>query len=262
MISAFGKRSDLTGERGVQGAGCRSSCPNARRHGFSLVELIVVMSVTLLLTGLMMPALIQIRENAHRVICASNLRQVGLATVLYADDHSGNLPPSRFSEPGGNKQEMMAVHLGMGPEEWEGLGWLYVGRYFTAPQIFYCPSHHGVHQYDRYEELYRHPSDHGQRIYSNYHYAGPTNWVEGTRRRIDRGEEVVLVTDGLRTFRDFNHKVGLNVLRGDNSVRWHEDSTGQIKNTLPPIPPDDEPPGEGSTDDLYGKIWDLLRETQ
>ena len=102
------------------------------------------MSVTLVLTGLMMPALIQIREHAHRVICSSNLRQVGLATVLYADDHSGNLPPSEFSEPGGNKQEMMAVHLGLGPEEWEGLGWLYVERYFTAPQILYCPSHHGV----------------------------------------------------------------------------------------------------------------------
>ena len=41
-----------------------------------------------------------------------------------------------------------------------------------------------------------------------------------------------------------------------------EDSTGQIKNTIPPIPPDDEPPGEGSTDDVYGKIWDLLRETE
>ncbi len=260
MTRAVGKRSDSTGERGVRWAGGRTSGPTVRRsfRGFSLIELIVVMTVTLMLTGLMMPALVQIRENAHRIICASNLRQIGLATVLYADDHNNNLPPSQFAEPGGNKQEMMGVHLGFGPENWEGLGWLYFEKYFAAPQILHCPSHHGQHQYERYEELYRRPSDTKQRIYSNYHYAGPTDWAEGTRRRLDQGEQIVLATDGLRTFRDFNHKVGLNVLRGDNSVRWREDTTGQVKNMIPPVPPEDEPPGDGFTD-LYAKIWDLLR---
>jgi type II secretory pathway pseudopilin PulG len=68
--------------------------------GFSLLELIVVMSVTVLLTGLLLPALIKVRENAHRVICSSNLRQVGLATVMYADNNNGDLPPSQFGERG------------------------------------------------------------------------------------------------------------------------------------------------------------------
>ncbi len=130
--------------------------PSGRRRafGFSLIELIVVMTVTLVLTGLLLPALVQVRENAHRVICSSNLRQIGLATVMYADGENGRLPPSEFALPGGSKQEMMAVHRGGAPENWEGLGWLHAREYFKGPQVLYCPSHVGDHTFQRYQQQY------------------------------------------------------------------------------------------------------------
>ncbi len=220
------------------------------------------MTVTLVLTGLMLPALVQIRENAHRVICSSNLRQIGLATVMYADDENGRLPPSEFALPGGSKQEMMAVHRGGAPENWEGLGWLHAREYFKGPQVLYCPSHVGDHTFQRYQQQYlrlrqrpdtvRAEQPDVGRIYSNYHYAGPDDWERQTPRRLDR--RLVLATDGLRSVRDFNHKVGMNVLRGDNSVTWLDDTAGQIRQMLPAGLGDEQ----GDDEDLYARIWDLI----
>ena len=253
----------MSGERGRHWQGCLAPLPSGRRRafGFSLIELIVVMTVTLVLTGLLLPALVQVRENAHRVICSSNLRQVGLAAVMFADDNNA-LPPSEFGEPGGSKQEMMAVHRGGSPGNWEGLGWLHAREYFKGPQVLYCPSHVGDHTFQRYQQQYlrlqRHPDTvraeqpDVERIYSNYHYAGPKDWERQTPRRLDR--RLVIATDGLRSVRDFNHKVGMNVLRGDNSVTWLDDTAGQIRQMLPAGLGDEQ----GDDEDLYARIWDLI----
>ena len=214
------------------------------------------MSVTMILTGLMLPALIQVRENAHRVICSSNLRQIGLATVLWADTNNGRLPPSDYGQAsGGFKSEMMAVHRGGNEGAWEGLGWLHALEYFKGPQVLYCPSHLGDHTFQRYENQYLRPNK--MKIYSNYHYAGPVDWT-GTvpiARRLGRGgERLVIATDGLRSVRDFNHQDGMNVLRGDNSVRWLDDSAGQVKKMLPGHLLEDPDKDQ----QLYTDIWELI----
>ena len=209
------------------------------------------MTVTLALTGLMLPALVQVRENAHRVVCSSNLRQVGLATVMYADEHNGDLPYSYYALPGKNKREMMAARRGKMEDAWEGLGWLWHYMYFNGAEILYCPSHTGEHPYDRYEKYYNTPSL--PRIYTNYHYAGQLDWETGRKRRLDKGVGLVIATDGMRTLRDFNHRTGLNVLRGDNSVNWL-DNTTDIVHMLPAG--SSELPDGG--DDTYANIWRIL----
>ena len=55
--------------------------------GFSLIELLVVISIISLLVGILIPALSRARESAKRTVCSSNLRQIGLATRLYVNEY-------------------------------------------------------------------------------------------------------------------------------------------------------------------------------
>src|SRR5581483_11426165 len=65
-----------------------------RRGGFTLVELLVVIGVIALLIGMLMPALTRARGQANRVVCQSNLRQVGVAMLMYADENGGWVFPT------------------------------------------------------------------------------------------------------------------------------------------------------------------------
>ena len=62
------------------------------RKGFSLLELLVVLSITSLLTGLLMPTFSTAREGARRVTCGAHQRELGHAITMYAGDQRGKLP--------------------------------------------------------------------------------------------------------------------------------------------------------------------------
>lgn len=229
------------------GAGRADARP--ARSAFSLIDLLVSMTIISVLIGLLLPSISGVRELTRRVICASNTRQHGLALAMFAEDYKGGLPESRYenkktSSIKGEVQNMILARTGDPAPVWDGLGELFHSDYLAAPQVFYCPSHTGEHPYSRYAALWSGTS--GQ-IVINYHYRGSN--LPDQRLQPDR---FALITDGLRTRADYNHKVGSNVLRADFSIGWFADPARQLAQNLPLNGDEAAAPG------LVEDAWDAI----
>ena len=97
-------------------------------HGFTLIELLVVIGIIAVLIAMLLPALNRAREQAKSVSCMSNLRQVGLAVLMYANANRGWTPDiwnPRYAEVWHGR--LMTLNYAKSPTG---------GR----PGIFLCPS--------------------------------------------------------------------------------------------------------------------------
>ncbi|MBN8524713.1 MAG: DUF1559 domain-containing protein [Planctomycetes bacterium] len=75
--------------------------PATARAAFSLIELLVVISIIAVLAAMLLPAITTVRRAVYGTQCASNLRQLGLAAMTYASDHNGLFPPSALRKADG-----------------------------------------------------------------------------------------------------------------------------------------------------------------
>src|SRR5690242_16499995 len=70
---------------------------SALPKAFTLIEVLVVIAIIMILIGILLPSLEHVRHQAYIADCASNLRQVGAAITLYANENHGNFPRTRYT---------------------------------------------------------------------------------------------------------------------------------------------------------------------
>lgn len=111
-------------------------------HGFTLIELLVVISIISLLVAILLPALGSARKAARLTACASNVRQMGLALNMYAQDNSRNLPQVFINTSSVKPWDSINIWIDWNTtyNGYRSVGILYDQEYMQSWNALYCPS--------------------------------------------------------------------------------------------------------------------------
>src|SRR5690349_3189493 len=132
------------------------------KGGFTLVELLVVIGIIALLISILLPSLNRAREQANRIKCASNLRQIGQSIQIYANENKGSFPRTYFnpadgaitaapqsSNAGRDADQSIAnpVANGVPENNTAGAFFMILKTGDITPEVFICPSSQGERAY-------------------------------------------------------------------------------------------------------------------
>lgn len=138
---ACGRRTDIR----VPNCCLRPNRAGSLLGGFTLIELLVVIAILAILASLLLPALSSARERGKQAVCLSNLRQIGIALRIYADEFEGNIPfgptappftsPASLYPSTGAPTSLLSLREGQPV----GLGLMLESALSREPRVLFCP---------------------------------------------------------------------------------------------------------------------------
>lgn len=120
----------------------RQSVSAKHRHAFTLIELLVVIAIIAILAAMLLPALSQARESGKRAVCVSNMKQIGMAIMMYVDDYDEFFPYGQI-DLGGGGNWWYTIPPGINSPYYTTFLGPYTVKGFQAgggSKVFICPS--------------------------------------------------------------------------------------------------------------------------
>ena len=201
----------------------------ARRKGFTLVELLVVIGIIAVLVGILLPALAKSREAANRTACLSNLRQVYAAFHFYALDNGYQVPIGYRTA---SKQYNSMIFSTTGGNEWVLFGLLYQAHYIPNPLVLYCPSETNTKfMFNTADNPW--PTEPSANIQAGYGSRPgaeipddlaniPSTLLPFAMPKLNGFSNLAILADLTSSYTRIatRHRDGINVLYGNGSARW------------------------------------------
>lgn len=190
-----------------------------RQHGFTLIELLVVIAIIAILASILFPVFARARSKARQAACMSNLRQLGTAMAMYADDYDETLPLWSLAGGAPDGSGRLPGH----PYTWDEQ----LHPYTRNNQILICAENPYGRTYRSYA-MPRYVSGQSLGALTNVtaivllfekgHY-GPGAWEDAAGENFHQ-------STSMNPTPEYFHTMGKNFLFVDGHVKWYQKSAG------------------------------------